>query len=658
MRIYRNIDDLPTFKKAVVTIGSFDGVHFGHRKIISRINALAEEVNGESVLITFHPHPRKVIFPNDKDLTLLTSLNEKVSILESLGVDNLVIIPFTIEFSQLHPREYVEKFLSKNFNPAYIVIGYDHRFGLNRSGDIFLLKQYETELGFKVIEIDKQQIEDIAISSSEIRRSLSSGDIVKANSLLCQNYELEGRVVHGEKIGKQIGYPTANISLLDSDKLVPKYGVYAVQVYMDEQSYNGMLYIGEKPTLSGKTRTIEVNIFDFDQEIYDRVVRISFLSFIREDITFGGVDELKSQLGEDRRAVQLFFEGDREDNSKNLNCTVAILNYNGREYLESYLPSVLNSSKEDFEILMIDNASVDESVSFIKEWYPEVQLLEFTKNYGFAKGYNLAISEIKSKYTVVLNSDVKVSEAWLDPLIRAMEDDAELGAVQPKILSLEEPEYFEYAGAAGGFIDRLCYPFCRGRILDKLEKDEGQYDERTKVSWVSGAAMVVRTEIFNKLGGFDPSYFAHFEEIDFSLRLQRAGYKLEVIPNSVVYHLGGGTLAYQSDKKLYLNIRNSLATIVKNFSTFRLLWMIPTRLVLDGMAGLKFIFEGNISKTLSILKAHFSFYYRLLTIIRRKRTEKILVDKFRINYPGSIRQSSYSIIWKYYIQKIVKYSNL
>jgi len=227
MRIFRDIQALPEFNNAVITIGSFDGVHIGHQKIIKRLKHLAKEIDGESVIITFDPHPRKIIYPKDDSLQLLTTLEEKIDLCESFGVDNLVIVPFSIEFSQQLPREYVEKFLIGAFSPKYIVIGYDHRFGLNRKGDINLLQEYQEEHDFEVVQIKKQELEDITISSTKIRNALLKGDIENANHFLNHRYKLSGIVSHGDKIGKTIGYPTANISIEEPSKLIPLNGVYA-----------------------------------------------------------------------------------------------------------------------------------------------------------------------------------------------------------------------------------------------------------------------------------------------------------------------------------------------------------------------------------------------------------------------------------------------
>ncbi len=505
MNIYKDINSLPDFNNAVITIGSFDGVHRGHQKIIKRIKQLAKEINGESVIITFDPHPRKIIYPKDNSLKLLNSLEEKLHLCEKYGVDNVVIVPFSIEFSQQHPQEYIEKFILGKFNPRYIVIGYDHRFGLNRKGDIDMLKHYAQTAVFDVILIKKQDIEEITISSSKIRKAIEIGDIKTANDFLNHNYKLSGIVVHGDKIGQTIGYPTANIKITEKDKLVPQNGVYAVSCTIEGLEVNGMMYIGNRPTIKdgNKERKIEVNLFDFNDNIYDKKITINVLSHIRSDMKFDSLESLKGQLAIDRIDVMSFLNNVPTKYIPENNVTIAILNYNGANYLEAYLPQVLFSSIQPINVTVIDNASTDESVSYIKEWHPEIQIIELTKNHGFAEGYNRGMEYIDSKYTVILNSDVEVSENWLDPILQQFEEDEQIGIIQPKILSLEERSKFEYAGACGGLIDNLGYPYCRGRIFDTVETDEGQYDTIMEIDWASGAAMVVKTELFEKLGGFD-----------------------------------------------------------------------------------------------------------------------------------------------------------
>ena len=660
MRIFRGIEDLPSFKNAVITIGSFDGVHRGHQKIIKRLNHLAKEIDGESIIITFDPHPRKIIYPKDNSLEILTTMEEKIELCKAFGIDNLVIVPFSIEFSQQNPREYIEKFLIGRFQPKYIVIGYDHRYGLNREGNVDLLKEYEAQNDFNVIQIKKQELEDITISSTKVRKALKEGNVEEANQFLNHTYQLKGKVIHGDKIGKTIGYPTANIQVEDSDKLIPAEGVYGVECNIEGLEKRGMMYIGTRPTLEGKAPVlkIEVNIFDFDDNIYKKDIEVSLLYQIRGDKKFDSLDALKEQLAKDELAVKSLFENHQKQETSQDKVCIAILNFNGEEYLESYLPQVLYSSERPINITVIDNASTDESVAYLQDWHPEIEIVELPKNYGFAEGYNRGMEYVNTEYTVILNSDVSVATNWLDPLIDRLDANPELAIVQPKILSLEEKNKFEYAGAAGGFLDALGYPYCRGRLFDHIEEDEKQYETIENVDWASGAAMVVRTEIFKRLGGFDKDFFAHMEEIDFCTRVRAAGYKIEVVPSSVVYHLGGGTLDYGNPKKIYLNFRNSLYTIFKNEPGSQLLWHIPFRLILDGVAALKFLLEGNIKGIGAILNAHFAFYGSIGKLRRKKKEIKKIIGKYKIGAPTPNSQHSFSIVWDYFVRKKRVFSSL
>lgn len=301
MKVFRTLQNLPSFKNAVVTIGSYDGVHVGHQSIFDRIQQLAKEVDGESIAITFHPHPRQVVYPKDKSLKLITTIEEKIELMEACGFDNLVIVPFTIEFSQQSPDEYIER-LIENFNPSHIVIGYDHRFGLNRQGDVNYLRWHAKTKAFKVIEIEKKELDEVAVSSTKVRTAISEGKIVKATQLLGHSFFLAGKVVHGQKIGHSIGYPTANLKIQDDYKLLPLDGIYAVYVHLEEQRFEGMLYIGNRPTLEEHNeKTIEVNIFDFNQTIYGKIIQLEFVQFIRGDQKFEGLEKLKVQLADDKK---------------------------------------------------------------------------------------------------------------------------------------------------------------------------------------------------------------------------------------------------------------------------------------------------------------------------------------------------------------------
>ncbi|HLO55555.1 MAG TPA: bifunctional riboflavin kinase/FAD synthetase [Saprospiraceae bacterium] len=652
MNIFRNIKELPEFKNAVITIGSFDGVHTGHQKILARVKSLAEELDGESIVITFYPHPRQIVDPSGQELSILNTLDEKLALLKKFGIKNVVVIPFSFEFSRQAPREYIENFIIACFHPKYVVIGYDHRFGLNRGGNIELLKDYEKPNGFKVVEIPKQEIDDITISSTKIRNALLSGDIQEANLFLNQPYLLTGKVVHGDKIGSKLGYPTANLQIEEKEKLIPTEGVYAVSIEIDELPFEGMMYIGKRPTVTNQTNVgIEINIFDFNQNIYDKTIRIHILKYLRSDIRFNNLEELKDQLKIDEKNAQIALEAIHNDTPRKAKVTIAILNYNGSELLESYLPMIeYSSAKYDVDVMVIDNKSEDLSVDYIKEWHPEINVIELTKNYGFAGGYNKGLKDVTTDYVVIINSDVLVTENWLDPILDAMEADQKLGIVQPMILSLEEKSKFEYAGAAGGFIDYFGYPFCRGRIFDTVEPNNNQYNTDTEVFWASGATMVCRTSLFKGLGGFDASFFAHQEEIDLCWRAKQAGYQVKCIVSSKVFHLGGGTLDYNNPKKDYLNFRNNLYLLTKNEALGKLLWLIPAKLVLDGLAGLKFLLAGKPQSTLAIIKAHLRFYVNLPFVFEQRNKDDIKIKKCRIDKPNMKGRYLGSVTWKYFME--------
>ncbi len=300
MRVFRDLNDLPEFNNSVITIGTFDGVHKGHQKLIERINTLAAEQGGESIIITFHPHPRIVINPQDKTLRLLNTIEEKTELLEKYGVDNTVIVPFSRDFSEQSAQEYVSNFLVKNFRPKSIVIGYDHKFGKDRSGDYHLLEQMKSMYGYSMEEISKETLDDIGISSTKIRNSLQSGDIALANDLLGHSYRVTGTVVRGLQNGRKLGYPTANLQVADEYKLIPKTGIYAVRVYSEQWPqgapangyYHGMLSIGYNPTFEGKEQTIEVNILDFNHDIYGNTITLEFVEYLRDEKKFNSLEDL------------------------------------------------------------------------------------------------------------------------------------------------------------------------------------------------------------------------------------------------------------------------------------------------------------------------------------------------------------------------------
>lgn len=299
MQVHRDIDSLPSFKNAVITVGTFDGVHLGHQQLIHRINKIANEIEGKSVLITFDPHPRTVVHPEDRSLYLLSTLEEKIALLNQYGVDHLVIVPFTRQFSMLSARDYIDYFLVGKFHPAIIVIGYNHQFGHHRDGNIELLRKLATSSNFGVEEITKQLVEDIEVSSTRIRIALQEGDVKTASHLLGHYYSLEGKVVMGNQLGRKLGFPTANILVEDPFKLIPADGVYAIRAYLNGESFEGALSIGFRPTVNGSTRTVEAFLFDFDKDIYDSFLKVDFIEWIREEEKFANIDLLVEAMKKD-----------------------------------------------------------------------------------------------------------------------------------------------------------------------------------------------------------------------------------------------------------------------------------------------------------------------------------------------------------------------
>ncbi|MCD8741371.1 bifunctional riboflavin kinase/FAD synthetase [Mucilaginibacter roseus] len=308
MKIYHHIDEFTAIKNAVVTIGTFDGVHIGHRKIITGLKELAASSGGETVILTFFPHPRMILHPEDESLKLINTINEKAELLEQLGVDHLIITPFSRDFSNQSAEEYIRDILVNKIGTRKIVIGYDHRFGKDRQGSLAELLRLGPLYGFDVEEIPEQDIDDIAVSSTRIRNALLNNDIEHANSFLGYPFFITGKVMRGDQIGRKIGYPTANILIEEHYKLVPADGIFAVKVKLNNQQYKGMAYIGQRPTINGITRNIEVNIFDFNTEIYGEQLRMEFYHYVRGDIKFASLDELTAQLAKDQEAVLKLLE--------------------------------------------------------------------------------------------------------------------------------------------------------------------------------------------------------------------------------------------------------------------------------------------------------------------------------------------------------------
>lgn len=329
---------------------------------------------------------------------------------------------------------------------------------------------------------------------------------------------------------------------------------------------------------------------------------------------------------------------------------IVILNWNGKKFLNDFLPSVIKYSG-DARIIVADNASTDDSVSFLKHEFPTIEIIQNDQNGGFAKGYNDALKKVQSPFYLLLNSDVEVSENWLNPLLEKMKDTTIAGC-QPKVLSYDNKSKFEHAGAAGGFLDHNYYPFCRGRIFNETEEDTQQYDGETEVFWTSGACMLIRSELFHQVGGFDELFFAHMEEIDLCWRIKRLGFGFKIIPSSKVFHVGGGTLNYFSPKKTYLNFRNSLYMITKNHSG----WLFPKlfyRMLLDGIAALMFLFSGKPSHFNAVFMAHIDFYKNIKNMLMKRRELKDKAGNF--NHVGLYKGS---ILWAKYFKKIHSFSKL
>ena len=310
-----------------------------------------------------------------------------------------------------------------------------------------------------------------------------------------------------------------------------------------------------------------------------------------------------------------------------LEVAVALLNWNGKRWLEKFLPGIVEKTP-GAQIYVIDNRSSDGSVEWVRKHFPEVKIIGLVKNYGFAGGYNRGLKQIDEEYVVLLNTDVEVTDNWLPPLLKKLKENKQIVAVQPKIKNYNRKEYFEYAGAAGGFLDNLGYPYCDGRIGNRVEKDTGQYDREKEVFWTSGACMAVKRTPFLQSGGFDETFFAHQEEIDWAWRMRRQGYRFWYEPSATVFHVGGGNLGYERPQKTFLNFRNNLLMLLKNLPPAKLFPVIGTRLVLDGLAGLMFLLKGKPAHTWAIVRAHFAFY-RLIPQYRKKRKPPYLSRYYR-----------------------------
>lgn len=329
---------------------------------------------------------------------------------------------------------------------------------------------------------------------------------------------------------------------------------------------------------------------------------------------------------------------------------IVILNWNGKKFLEQFLPAVIQHSR-NARIIIADNASTDDSISYLKDKFPSVELIQNESNGGFAKGYNDSLKHVDSEFYLLLNSDVEVTENWLIPLIKAM-DDPRIAACQPKVKSLSSRTDFEHAGAAGGYLDVNYFPFCRGRMLNTVEQDNDQYDHPTEVFWATGACLMIRAKFFHEVGGFDEDFFAHMEEIDLCWRLKRLNHKILVVPQSVVYHVGGGTLPYSSPRKTYLNFRNSLFMITKNHGGI-LLPKILWRGIIDGVAAASFLFKGEFNQFAAVFRAHASYYGKIRTFLKKRKSLKKTSTTF--NPTGHFTGN---ILWNFYAKGVKKFSGL
>lgn len=335
-----------------------------------------------------------------------------------------------------------------------------------------------------------------------------------------------------------------------------------------------------------------------------------------------------------------------------LKVAVVILNWNGRSFLEHFLElTIKNTENIEAEVIVADNGSTDDSLDYLNHNFPTLRIIRLNRNYGFAEGYNLALKQVDAQYFVLLNSDVEVTPNWIKPITDTMDADPKIGACMPKLKQWHNKKKFEYAGAAGGFIDMFGYPFCRGRILDSIEEDSGQYNDACEIFWATGACFIIRAELYNQLDGLDGDFFAHMEEIDLCWRIKNRGYKIMFIPNVEVYHVGGGTLPNNSSRKIYLNYRNNLYLLYKNLPSNRLWVIILMRMCLDFVSALVYITQGKFAFYLSVVKAHWAFMF---TLSKMRAKRKILQQKRVTNQTPHIYPRS--IVYDFFIKKIKKYT--
>ena len=330
---------------------------------------------------------------------------------------------------------------------------------------------------------------------------------------------------------------------------------------------------------------------------------------------------------------------------------IVILNWNGKKYLQDFLPHLVESTYSNYRIIVADNHSTDDSVSFLKTYYPQIEIIQLSENYGFAKGYNLALQQVEADYYILLNSDVKVEPGWIEPMVALLEKDTSLAACQPKLRAFMHPQYFEYAGAAGGWLDHYGYPFAMGRVFDVSEEDYGQYDQPRYIFWASGAALFIRAKVFHEAGGFDNYFFAHQEEIDLCWRIQLLGYKISSCPASVVYHVGGGTLPKGNSLKTYLNFRNNNIMLYKNMHGLRKWYVLAVRSVLDFVSALKNLLRGDGGYFIAVCSAHLSF----IKWIVADRKKSVFPKYRKGDLYGYLRKN---IVWLHFVKGKKKFSEL
>ena len=331
---------------------------------------------------------------------------------------------------------------------------------------------------------------------------------------------------------------------------------------------------------------------------------------------------------------------------------IVILNWNGIQYLQQFLPSVFSSTYSNYKVVVADNASSDDSVQFLSQHYPQITIISFTENHGFARGYNDALKQVDADIFVLLNSDVEVMAGWLEPMVSLFLSDVKIAAIQPKMLAYKQKHQFEYSGAAGGWLDLYGYPFARGRVFDVCEEDNGQYDKAAEIFWASGAALVIRKSVYEEVGGFDDFFFAHQEEIDLCWRIHLAGYKVYSCPQSVVYHVGGGTLPKGNSLKTFLNFRNNLVMLTKNLCFSEKWWKIPYRIALDQVSALKGLLSGEAGYFIAIIKAHLAYLDWLCFIRKPKR----LFQRKKINTLKGVYNGN--VVWLYFVKKKRKFSDI